>query len=246
MGGVVARGLHSRAWAQPAPGAQAARAAAYLMQGQVEAGTLCPTTMTFAAVPLLQREPAGVVDFGGDWLPALYSREFDARAADRQARRADRHGPDRKAGRFGPARHQHAGDAAGRAGAAAPISWWATNGSIRCRRPMRTWCWPRPTRAQLLLRAALDTGRAAQRRARAPPEGQTGQPQQRQRRGRVRGRLGRDGGRAGPRPVGAAGNGRHHAARLRAGQRGAVAPGAGARITRVIARPSASRWPSSR
>ena len=28
MGGVVARGLHSRAWAQPAPGAQAARAAA--------------------------------------------------------------------------------------------------------------------------------------------------------------------------------------------------------------------------
>ena len=24
---------------------------------------------------------------------------------------------------------------------------------------MRTWCWPRPTRAQLLLRAALDTGR---------------------------------------------------------------------------------------
>ncbi len=77
MSGIVARGLHSRAWVQPVPGAQVARAAAYLMQGQVEAGTLCPTTMTFAAVPLLQREPAGVVDYGGDWLPALYSREFD-------------------------------------------------------------------------------------------------------------------------------------------------------------------------
>lgn len=77
MSGIVARGLHSRAWAQPVAGAQVARAAAYLMQGQVEAGTLCPTTMTFAAVPLLQREPAGVVDYGGDWLPALYSREFD-------------------------------------------------------------------------------------------------------------------------------------------------------------------------
>ena len=87
MGGVVARGLHSRAWAQPAPGAQAARAAAYLMQGQVEAGTLCPTTMTFAAVPLLQREPAGVVDFGGDWLPALYSREFDGADAPLTAKR---------------------------------------------------------------------------------------------------------------------------------------------------------------
>jgi len=77
MSGIAARGLHSRAWAQPVPGAQVARAAAYLMQGQVEAGTLCPTTMTFAAVPLLQREPAGVVDYGGDWLPALFSREFD-------------------------------------------------------------------------------------------------------------------------------------------------------------------------
>ena len=33
--------------------------------------------VAFAAVPLLQREPAGVVDYGGDWLPALYSREFD-------------------------------------------------------------------------------------------------------------------------------------------------------------------------
>lgn len=87
MGGVVARGLHSRAWAQPAPGAQAARAAAYLMQGQVEAGTLCPTTMTFAAVPLLQREPAGVVDFGGDWLPALHSREFDGADAPLAAKR---------------------------------------------------------------------------------------------------------------------------------------------------------------
>ena len=57
------------------------------MQGQVEAGTLCPTTMTFAAVPLLQREPAGVVDFGGDWLPALYSREFDGADAPLTAKR---------------------------------------------------------------------------------------------------------------------------------------------------------------
>ncbi|MNK26749.1 putative acyl-CoA dehydrogenase AidB [compost metagenome] len=88
MGGIMARGLHSRAWAAPAPGAHVARAAAYLMQGQVEAGTLCPTTMTFAAVPLLQREPAGVVDFGGQWLPALYSREFDGTDAPLAAKRS--------------------------------------------------------------------------------------------------------------------------------------------------------------
>lgn len=77
MTGITSRGLHSQAWATPAPGAQAARAAAYLMQGQVEAGTLCPTTMTFAAVPLLQREPNGVLDFSGQWLPALFAREYD-------------------------------------------------------------------------------------------------------------------------------------------------------------------------
>ena len=88
MGGILARGLHSRAWAQPVPGAQVARAAAYLMQGQVEAGTLCPTTMTFAAVPLLQREPAGAVDFAGQWLPALYSREFDPADAPLTAKRS--------------------------------------------------------------------------------------------------------------------------------------------------------------
>ncbi len=69
-------------------------------------------------------------------------------------------------------------------------------------------------RAQLLFRAALDSGRPAQRGAHPPPEGQAGQPQQRQRRSRVRGRLGRHGGRAGPRPGGAAGDGRHHPARL--------------------------------
>ncbi|CAB3672493.1 MULTISPECIES: isovaleryl-CoA dehydrogenase [Achromobacter] len=88
MGGIMARGLHSRAWVQPEPGAQVARAAAYVMQGQVEAGSLCPTTMTFAAVPLLQREPAGVVDFGGQWLNALYSREFDGADAPLAAKRS--------------------------------------------------------------------------------------------------------------------------------------------------------------
>jgi putative acyl-CoA dehydrogenase len=88
MSGILARGLHSRAWAQPVPGAQVARAAAYLMQGQVEAGTLCPTTMTFAAVPLLQREPAGAIDFAGQWLPVLYSREFDAADAPLSAKRS--------------------------------------------------------------------------------------------------------------------------------------------------------------
>lgn len=98
LSGIVARGLHSHAWQAPATqsahaqasarsGRQVARAAAYLMQGQVEAGTLCPTTMTFAAVPLLQNEPAGVIDFAQQWLPALFSHEYDPADAPISAKR---------------------------------------------------------------------------------------------------------------------------------------------------------------
>jgi len=87
MAGIVTRGLHSRAWLRPAPGAQVARAAGYLMQGQVEAGTLCPTTMTFAAVPLLQAEPAGAVHFARHWLPALGSHDYDPADAPLSAKR---------------------------------------------------------------------------------------------------------------------------------------------------------------
>ena len=78
MTGIVGRGMHSGPWARPAPGAQVARAAFYLMQGQVEAGTLCPTTMTFASLAVLGSEPAGEVDFAADWLPKLYSLQYDA------------------------------------------------------------------------------------------------------------------------------------------------------------------------
>jgi len=52
-----AQGMHGSAWIQPEEGAHVARAAHYLMHGQVEAGSLCPVTMTSAAIPLLVREP---------------------------------------------------------------------------------------------------------------------------------------------------------------------------------------------
>lgn len=67
-----AQGMHGSAWTVPGPGAQVARAAHYLMHGQIEAGSLCPVTMTSAAIPLLAREP---------WFeaiqPKLASREYD-------------------------------------------------------------------------------------------------------------------------------------------------------------------------
>ncbi|ANY15669.1 isovaleryl-CoA dehydrogenase [Bordetella pseudohinzii] len=77
MSGAMKRGLHCRSWAQPGPAAHLTRAAGFFLQGQVEAGTLCPVTMTHAAIPLLMREPAGAIDYARDWLPRLLARGFD-------------------------------------------------------------------------------------------------------------------------------------------------------------------------
>ncbi|WP_374512539.1 isovaleryl-CoA dehydrogenase [Niveibacterium sp.] len=75
MRGIVARGFHASPWAEPRPGAHAARAAGYLMQAQIEAGSLCPTTMTYGAIPALARD----AQLTRDWLPRLMSRDYDPR-----------------------------------------------------------------------------------------------------------------------------------------------------------------------
>ncbi|GAB3259451.1 acyl-CoA dehydrogenase family protein [Chitinimonas naiadis] len=75
MQGIVDRGFHTGPWAEPKAGAHAARAAGYLLQAQLEAGSLCPTTMTYGAVPAIARDAA----LARDWLPVLYSRDYDPR-----------------------------------------------------------------------------------------------------------------------------------------------------------------------
>jgi len=79
MEGIAARGYHSAPWAhergRPIAGAHVARAAGYLMQAQVECGTLCPTTMTYGAIAALRRDP----DLARDWLPRLITRVYDSR-----------------------------------------------------------------------------------------------------------------------------------------------------------------------
>ncbi len=69
-----AQGMHGSAWTEPGPGAHVTRAAHYLMHGQVEAGSLCPVTMTSAAIPLLAREP-----WYAELQPLLASRRYDER-----------------------------------------------------------------------------------------------------------------------------------------------------------------------
>ena len=51
-------GMHAQAWLQPEPHAHFRRAAGYYLHAQLESGSMCPVTMSFASVPLLQKEPA--------------------------------------------------------------------------------------------------------------------------------------------------------------------------------------------
>jgi putative acyl-CoA dehydrogenase len=73
---LVESGAHSSPWETARAGSQVARAAAYLMFGQVENGTQCPVTMTYAAVPALRQAPA----LAARWLPKILSRDYDPRS----------------------------------------------------------------------------------------------------------------------------------------------------------------------
>ncbi len=75
MGDAISRGLHTSVWAEPRSGAHVARAAFMHLRHQVEQGSSCPLTMTFAVVPSLQLQP----DIADAWLPRVYSREYDPR-----------------------------------------------------------------------------------------------------------------------------------------------------------------------
>src|SRR6267154_6245368 len=77
MQGIAARGYHTAPWLQDSArsGTHAARAAGYLMQAQIESGTLCPTTMTYGAIAAMRRDAS----LAREWVPRLLSREYDAR-----------------------------------------------------------------------------------------------------------------------------------------------------------------------
>ncbi|PZX21788.1 isovaleryl CoA dehydrogenase [Cupriavidus phytorum] len=67
--------LQALPFAQPRAGAWAARTAGYFLQAQVESGSLCPPTMTFASIPVLRKEAALFAELE----PRLYAAEHDAR-----------------------------------------------------------------------------------------------------------------------------------------------------------------------
>jgi len=70
----VSHGLTAEPWTKPArTGAHVRRAAGFVAWSQVEAGHMCPISMTYAAVPALQSSP----DLVAIWAPLLASREYD-------------------------------------------------------------------------------------------------------------------------------------------------------------------------
>ena len=79
MQGLCANRVHNLAWEEEArKGSFVARAARFVLHAQVEAGTLCPVTMTFAATPLLLQSLPKPFH---DWLTPLMSDRYDPHLA---------------------------------------------------------------------------------------------------------------------------------------------------------------------
>lgn len=66
---------HSLAWTCEKEGAYVARSVLSYLKQQVDEGTSCPLTMTFAVVPSLKIEPK----IADEWLPRVLSNEYDER-----------------------------------------------------------------------------------------------------------------------------------------------------------------------
>ncbi|WP_290632490.1 isovaleryl-CoA dehydrogenase [Aquisalimonas sp.] len=75
MDAAIGNGLHALSWDQTGAGAQVVRSALMYLHNQAESGTMCPVTMTHAAVPALRHQP----DVARLWEPRILSRQYDAR-----------------------------------------------------------------------------------------------------------------------------------------------------------------------
>ena len=74
----IRHGTHTSFLGTDQGGGQVARAAAFLMLGEVENGVQCPVSMTHAALPVLRKHREQVADVE-HWLPKLASPQYDPR-----------------------------------------------------------------------------------------------------------------------------------------------------------------------
>jgi putative acyl-CoA dehydrogenase len=76
--GAVEREIHSLPWrTEPGAGGHVVRAALFMVYGNVNAGVMCPVSMTYAAVPALRD---GAPDLAAEWEPRLTAPDYDTGA----------------------------------------------------------------------------------------------------------------------------------------------------------------------
>jgi putative acyl-CoA dehydrogenase len=75
----IGQGLHAAPWSDGRAGAHVARAAKVITWYQVDAGHICPTSMTYSVLPALRQSEA----LAAEWEPRIVSRTYDP--ADRPA-----------------------------------------------------------------------------------------------------------------------------------------------------------------
>ncbi len=80
-------GEHCASWSAPHATAQRVRAVHYYLHAQVENGTQCPLTMTFAAAPVLARH-AVAAGLSPTWLDRIAAPDYDPRPLPVGAKRA--------------------------------------------------------------------------------------------------------------------------------------------------------------
>ena len=69
----IEREIHSLPWRDPRPGAHVVRAALMFVWSQVNAGVMCPVSMTYSAIPALREEPA----VAAEWEPLLTRPSYE-------------------------------------------------------------------------------------------------------------------------------------------------------------------------
>ncbi len=68
----IEREIHSLPWRDPQPGAHTVRAALMYVWGQVNAGVMCPVSMTYSVIPALRESP----DLAEEWEPRLVRTDY--------------------------------------------------------------------------------------------------------------------------------------------------------------------------
>ena len=72
MNRAISAGVHSHAWTSPGPGFTE-RAVLFYLWNQLEQGTACPVTMTFASLPMFAEAPG----LAREWRPKVLANAYD-------------------------------------------------------------------------------------------------------------------------------------------------------------------------